>query len=151
MAVGAEKPCFGRFFMYGHLMVKASWTKAIKDIFAPFNREREHIVVVYIKKDGDKEEFISDLLGIGCKDFVSFNPDFIVSFAAEFKIKNFFLVHNHPSDDTRPSLADLRSTRSIQGLAAKEGLIFHDHIVVGSGLEKFESILDSGRVGMVGY
>ncbi len=74
--------------MYGHRMVKASWTKAIKDIFTPFNREREHIVVVYIKKDGDKEEFISELLGYlfdGNKNEIGYYPKDFPSFAIEMR------------------------------------------------------------------
>ncbi|WP_336741477.1 JAB domain-containing protein [Aureimonas altamirensis] len=42
-------------------------------------------------------------------------------------------MHNHPSGDVTPSLADIDMTRQIIGMATPLGIRVHDHIIVGRG------------------
>jgi DNA repair protein RadC len=41
------------------------------------------------------------------------------------------LAHNHPSGDPSPSKADIDMTRQIAEVAAKLGVVVHDHIILG--------------------
>lgn len=44
-----------------------------------------------------------------------------------------FVLHNHPSGDATPSLADRRFTRACARACTAVGLVFHDHLVVAGG------------------
>ena len=41
------------------------------------------------------------------------------------------LVHNHPSGDPAPSVADVRMTKEIIAAAKPLGIMVHDHIIIG--------------------
>ena len=41
------------------------------------------------------------------------------------------LVHNHPSGDPSPSVADIQMTQQIIAVAQPLGIGVHDHIIVG--------------------
>ncbi len=41
------------------------------------------------------------------------------------------LVHNHPSGDPTPSIADVDMTKKIVSAADKLGILVHDHIIIG--------------------
>ena len=42
------------------------------------------------------------------------------------------VAHNHPSGDPTPSKADIAATAELKGLAARLGIVFLDHLVIGS-------------------
>ena len=42
------------------------------------------------------------------------------------------MVHNHPSNNVRPSDPDIRLTKTIKESAKTLDILFHDHIIVGS-------------------
>ena len=48
----------------------------------------------------------------------------------------FVIVHNHPSEDPKPSEHDVRLTRDISSVARLIGLRFNDHIIIG-GLDYY--------------
>ncbi len=104
-----------------------------------------------------KEYFSSRLIGSSCEKLaaVSVNDKLrVMSFCMissgtgiridascrniiEFAIKNdshwLFLAHNHPNADTRPSEADIISTRTIISTLANIDVTLIDHIITGSG------------------
>ena len=43
------------------------------------------------------------------------------------------VAHNHPSGDLTPSKADIAATKELTDLAARLGVVFLDHIILGSG------------------
>ena len=43
------------------------------------------------------------------------------------------VAHNHPSGDLTPSRADITATKELKDLAARLGVVFLDHIILGSG------------------
>lgn len=53
-------------------------------------------------------------------------------------MNKFILVHNHPSGDASPSLADLELTKRVENGAKLLELNLLDHIVIGDGT--FQSI-----------
>ena len=42
------------------------------------------------------------------------------------------VAHNHPSGNPTPSKADIAATAELKGLAARLGIVFLDHLVIGS-------------------
>ena len=42
------------------------------------------------------------------------------------------VAHNHPSGDLTPSRADIAATKELKDLAARLGVVFLDHIILGS-------------------
>jgi DNA repair protein RadC len=51
--------------------------------------------------------------------------------ALELSACAIILVHNHPSGDPTPSMADVDMTKKIVSAADKLGIIIHDHIIIG--------------------
>ena len=43
------------------------------------------------------------------------------------------VAHNHPSGALTPSKADIAATKELKDLAARLGVVFLDHIILGSG------------------
>ncbi len=52
------------------------------------------------------------------------------------------LVHNHPSENVRPSEADIRLTRTLKETAQNLELLIHDHIIIGG--TRFFSFREEG-------
>jgi DNA repair protein RadC len=60
-------------------------------------------------------------------------PREIVKRALELHATALILVHNHPSGDPTPSIADLDMTRDIRHAAEVLSITLHDHVIVGNG------------------
>ena len=56
----------------------------------------------------------------------------------------FMLVHNHPSGDPEPSLADMELTRELNEGAKLIGIKMLDHVVLGK--ERYYSFSDQGGI-----
>jgi DNA repair protein RadC len=51
------------------------------------------------------------------------------------------LLHNHPSDDPKPSRDDIEITREVRTAAEALGISIHDHLVIGrKGQASFRSL-----------
>ncbi len=57
-------------------------------------------------------------------------PREVVKRALELNATALVLVHNHPSGDPSPSVADIEMTRVIIDAALPLGIIVHDHIII---------------------
>ena len=55
----------------------------------------------------------------------------VVKRALELSASAIILVHNHPSGDPTPSLADIDMTKRIIVAADKLNILIHDHIIIG--------------------
>ncbi len=55
----------------------------------------------------------------------------VVKRALELSASALILAHNHPSGDPSPSRADVDMTKQIVEVAAKLGVLVHDHIILG--------------------
>jgi DNA repair protein RadC len=60
-------------------------------------------------------------------------PREVVKRALELHATALILVHNHPSGDPTPSLADQEMTREVKVAAAVLSIALHDHVIVGNG------------------
>lgn len=67
--------------------------------------------------------------GTGNESFA--NPSEILRRAISLGAHAFVVVHNHPSGDPTPSLADHEVTRRIKSAALAVGIEFTDHIIIG--------------------
>src|SRR5262249_8314648 len=54
------------------------------------------------------------------------------------------IVHNHPSGDPTPSKEDVTLTRQLAEGARLLGIGLHDHVVLGSGGDRFLSLAQRG-------
>ena len=57
----------------------------------------------------------------------------VIKRALDLGASALILVHNHPSGDPSPSIADVTVTRDIIKAAAPLGIIVHDHLIIGRG------------------
>jgi DNA repair protein RadC len=55
----------------------------------------------------------------------------VVKRALELAASAIVLVHNHPSGDPTPSMADIDMTKKIVDAGQRLGVIVHDHVIVG--------------------
>jgi DNA repair protein RadC len=55
----------------------------------------------------------------------------VIKRALELSASAIILVHNHPSGDPTPSLADIDMTKRIIVAAEKLNILIHDHIIIG--------------------
>jgi len=55
----------------------------------------------------------------------------VIKRALELASTAIILVHNHPSGDPTPSMADIDMTRKIIQAGEKLGVLVHDHIIIG--------------------
>lgn len=55
----------------------------------------------------------------------------VIKRALELSASAIILVHNHPSGDPTPSLADVDMTKRIITAGEKLGILVHDHVVIG--------------------
>lgn len=59
---------------------------------------------------------------------------------------SFVLLHNHPSGDPTPSMADVELTRKIVGACEPMGLYFLDHVVVTSDPNVWRSMREISQI-----
>lgn len=55
-----------------------------------------------------------------------------------------YMVHNHPSGDTKPSFQDIRFSKALKSGAESLGLIFCDSIIIGDG--EYSSLSQKGLI-----
>ena len=91
--------------------------------------EREQFRILFLDK---KNELIADeVQQEGTVDHTPVYPREVMKRALELSASAIILVHNHPSGDPTPSLADIDMTRQIIEAGDKLGIIVHDHIIIG--------------------
>ena len=72
-----------------------------------------------------------ELLRKGTLTDVSISPREVVLAALDKKASNIILVHNHPSDNIKPSDNDIRVTAKINEACNLMGIKLQDHIIIG--------------------
>ena len=97
------------------------------------HRETEQFRVIYLDRKnvviGDEEQ------GKGTVDHVPVYPREVAKRALELNASALILVHNHPSGDPTPSLADIDMTQQIFAACSTLGLTLHDHLIIGKSRE----------------
>ena len=67
----------------------------------------------------------------GTVDHTPVYPREVVKRALELGASAIVLVHNHPSGDPTPSMADVEITKKVIDAGQRLGVLVHDHIIVG--------------------
>ena len=91
--------------------------------------EREQFRILFLDK---KNQLIADeVQQEGTVDHTPVYPREVVKRALELSASAIILVHNHPSGDPQPSMADIDMTRKLVDAADKLTIKVHDHIIIG--------------------
>lgn len=91
--------------------------------------KEENLYVIYLNAKGS---LISvKLMSSGGGNSTLFDGRLILKWAFKLSAYAFILVHNHPSGDETPSMADIKYTKQIIELARVNGFLVLDHIIIG--------------------
>jgi DNA repair protein RadC len=91
--------------------------------------EREQFRLLFLDK---KNQLIKDeVQQEGTVDHTPVYTREVMKRALELSASAIILVHNHPSGDPTPSMADVDMTKKIVSAADKLGIVIHDHIIIG--------------------
>lgn len=80
--------------------------------------------------DAENRLVSDEVMWTGTIDRVPFYIREIVVRALALRAAGLILVHNHPSGDASPSIADIAVTRSLAETGRTLGIVVHDHIIV---------------------
>jgi DNA repair protein RadC len=110
--------------------VLGSWSTIIDYCRAAMAfEEREHFRILFLDK---KNQLIADeVQQEGTVDHTPVYTREVIKRALELSSTAIILVHNHPSGDPAPSMADIDMTKKIVQAGEKLGVLVHDHIVIG--------------------
>lgn len=70
---------------------------------------------------------------VGTIDQTPVYPREVAKRALELGASSLIMVHNHPSGDPTPSMADISITQKVQAAIEALNITLHDHIIVGKG------------------
>lgn len=110
--------------------VLASWQAVIEYCRTAMAYElKEQFRLLFLDK---RNQLIADeVQQTGTIDHTPVYPREVVKRALELSASAVILVHNHPSGDPTPSVADIKMTHQIIEIARPLGLEILDHIIVG--------------------
>lgn len=110
--------------------ILGSWTAIIEYCRSAMAfAEKEQFRLLFLDK---KNQLIADeVQQEGTVDHTPVYTREVVKRALELSASAIILVHNHPSGDPTPSMADIEMTKKIVSAAEKLGIIVHDHIIIG--------------------
>jgi DNA repair protein RadC len=91
-------------------------------------QDRETLRVLFL--DASNRLISEKIMWEGTVASVQCHPREIICAALQRGASALILVHNHPSGDPAPSLADIAVTRELNHAASYLGIVLHDHIVV---------------------
>ena len=117
--------------------------KSTKDVANLLMNELRHkkceIIKVIILNTKNKITQILDLKEGDTKE-VRIEPVQIMQEIIKVAASKFIIVHNHPSGDSSPSMADIEFTKRIKECSNILGVNFLDHVILGDG--NYKSILN---------
>lgn len=92
--------------------------------------EREHFEVAFL--DAGHRLIACERLFSGCIDGAEVHPRVVVQRALTLNAAAVILAHNHPSGDTKPSIADRAVTARIQQALTLVDVRLLDHVVIAA-------------------
>ena len=90
----------------------------------------DYEVLLMIFLDGQHTYICDEVVIVGGHDQIQGRYRLLVQRALHNGAASLLLVHNHPSGDPRPSLADIRFTRALKALTHALDIQLADHLVV---------------------
>lgn len=105
--------------------------------------EKREILKAIILNTKNVVQKIVDIASGGISS-INVEPKDILKEAIKMEMPKIIIVHNHPSGDITPSMADIEITRRIHESAKLLGIQMLDHIIIGDGT--FKSLLSDTKV-----
>jgi DNA repair protein RadC len=105
------------------------------------HQEQESFICVYLD---NKHRIISEKeISVGTLTQSLVHPRECYAPAIQLRAAAIILIHNHPSDDTKPSGADIKITKRLCEVGKLVGIKVLDHVIIGDGYYSFvdENIL----------
>lgn len=124
----------------GKRTVISSWSALLAYVqVALANEPREQFRVLFLDK---KNQLIADeVMNEGTVDHAPVYPREVMRRALELSASSVILVHNHPSGDPTPSVADVDMTKQVVEAARALRITVHDHLVVARhGTASFKAL-----------
>lgn len=106
------------------------------------NDNEEHLFLLSVDTGGRLQQTCE--LGAGTESGCTIATRKLITACATMRAPNIYLVHNHPSGNAQPSLADLEFTKWAVSAMEMLGLLLVDHIIVARG--NFYSFQCDGRL-----
>ncbi|MBN1618811.1 DNA repair protein RadC [Candidatus Dojkabacteria bacterium] len=100
----------------------ASYLKSLK------RSVREHVIVLCL--DAQNQLICQKTVAIGAQNRVIIEPRDILFEVLKSGAAGFILVHNHPSGETKPSVADIVFTKRVKDAAEIIGVTMIDHVII---------------------
>jgi DNA repair protein RadC len=112
--------------------ILGNWDQLMDYLMTAMARERiEQFRILFLDT---KNQLIADeLQGRGTINHTPVYPREVVRRALELYAAALILVHNHPSGDPTPSIADIEMTGQMQRILQSLDISLHDHIIIGNG------------------
>lgn len=113
-----------------------NWEKLLNYCLANVsNNNIEEFRVLYLNT---KFHLIKDeMQQKGTINYAAVYPREIVKKALELNAHSIIMIHNHPSGDATPSMADVDITQKIKKALSPLGIAIHDHIIFAKGGENY--------------
>ena len=103
--------------------------------------QKEERVFVLPMDGGGKALAKPILVSVGDKDgTAAIEAGAIFREALKAGAEEIIVAHNHPSGDLTPSKADIAATKELKDLAARLGVEFIDHIILGGADSGYASL-----------
>lgn len=108
----------------------SSWTAILEYCRAAMAyQDKEQFRILFLDK---KNQLIADeVQQEGTVDHTPVYTREVMKRSLELSASAIILVHNHPSGDPTPSIADIDMTRRIIDAGNKLGVTVHDHVIIG--------------------
>jgi DNA repair protein RadC len=105
---------------------------------------KEHLVVFCLDSASDVIGY--NIVSIGTVDQATAHPREIFQPAIVSNATRIILAHNHPSNDVKPSRADIDVTDTIVELSKLFNIQLLDHVIVSNDTDEFYSLYENGKI-----
>lgn len=103
---------------------------------------KEQVYCLYL--DSSHKIIKDKLLFIGTVNKSMMHPRDIFKEAYMVNASAIICIHNHPSDNTKPSMEDMHITKSLKEIGDLMGIDFLDHIIIGK--TNYYSFMENGKI-----
>jgi DNA repair protein RadC len=106
--------------------------------------DRENFVAVFL--DSKNKVIGINTIAVGTLSYAPVHPREVFKAAILCNAVGVILAHNHPSGDPSPSSADLSVTKQLKEAGEIIGIDIIDHVVIGDGIGRYESLKEMGVI-----
>jgi DNA repair protein RadC len=115
-----------------------------RDLIRGADDDREHFWAILL--NAQNHYLMHTLVSVGTQSASLVHPREVLGPALREGAASLILIHNHPSGDPTPSREDLHLTRQLADAAQLLDLRLHDHVIIGSGSERWISMAAQGQL-----